>query len=333
MLLSDMRTWVRQSASFPTSDNTQVDLLINEAYRDFCRDAQTSPRRLSAVLTAGDATYDLDALTNASAETQRISIVATGGTLTATFSGQTTAATAWNASAATWVANLEALSNIAVGEVSVVVGGTGSAADPRTVDVTFTRRTNTVAMNVTGTLLTGPNAGATILTTVTGGARGVLRLLRLAVANTGERPSPIDIIDYGELLELQEETSDQGRPWKAAVFGLSSIELWPTPDAAVTLSGVYVPRPAPLAVDGDIPEVPIEYHRTIVYRAVQLALEWDRQSLEDINTYEQAYLKGVGSALAQRKRMSGTQPKLLRPHQSARSGSRPWSFRREVGLD
>lgn len=58
-------------------------------------------------------------------EVQVLVIDATGGTFTMTYSGQTTAATAFNATAATIQTNLEALSNIAVGEVLVSgnVGG------------------------------------------------------------------------------------------------------------------------------------------------------------------------------------------------------------------
>jgi hypothetical protein len=51
--------------------------------------------------------------------------LATGGTYTLTWMGQTTAPIAWNANAATIQAALEALSNVAPGDV--VVGGTGSA--------------------------------------------------------------------------------------------------------------------------------------------------------------------------------------------------------------
>lgn len=54
----------------------------------------------------------------------------TGGTFTLTFSGQTTGSIAYNASAATLKTALEALSNIAVGDVDV----TGSAGGPWTIE-------------------------------------------------------------------------------------------------------------------------------------------------------------------------------------------------------
>lgn len=55
-------------------------------------------------------------------EVQRIVVNASGGTFTLTFDGQTTAAIAWNASAATVQSALEALSNISSGDV-LVQGG------------------------------------------------------------------------------------------------------------------------------------------------------------------------------------------------------------------
>ena len=56
--------------------------------------------------------------------------VPTGGTFTLPYFGQTTAATAYNASAATVTTNLEALSTIGTGNITV----TGSAGGPWTAD-------------------------------------------------------------------------------------------------------------------------------------------------------------------------------------------------------
>jgi hypothetical protein len=53
---------------------------------------------------------------------QRLTVQATGGTYTLTFDGQTTAPIAWDATAGTIQAALEALSNIAPGDVVVTDG-------------------------------------------------------------------------------------------------------------------------------------------------------------------------------------------------------------------
>lgn len=60
-------------------------------------------------------------------EKQQVVIDATGGNYTLTFNGQVTSALAWNAGAAAVQAALEALSNIAPGDV-VVTGGPGGTA-------------------------------------------------------------------------------------------------------------------------------------------------------------------------------------------------------------
>jgi hypothetical protein len=75
-----------------------------------------------------------------------------GGTFTLTYSGQTTAAIAYDATAAAVQQALEALSNIAVGDVAV----TGSAGGPWSVEFDGTlAETNVDAMTADGTNLTG----------------------------------------------------------------------------------------------------------------------------------------------------------------------------------
>jgi hypothetical protein len=92
---------------------------------------------------------------------------ATGGTFTLSFGGQTTAATAWNATAATVQTNLEALSSIGTGNVLV----TGSAGGPWT--VTFRgdlSHANQSPMTGSAASLTGGTPTLTIATTTNGAA-------------------------------------------------------------------------------------------------------------------------------------------------------------------
>jgi hypothetical protein len=94
----------------------------------------------------------------------------TGGTFTLTWSGQTTAAIAYNATAAAVQAALEALSNIAPGDVTV----TGNAGGPYTVTWGGTHLGDDVAaMTASATNLTGGTSpGVTIATATAGGAAG-----------------------------------------------------------------------------------------------------------------------------------------------------------------
>lgn len=101
----------------------------------------------------------------ASDEVQTVTIDATGGTFTLTFSAQTTSAIAYNATAAAVKSALEALSNIGVDDVAVAKVGSvytisfqGALAD-----------TNVAALTADAASLTGGAATATIATTTAGG--------------------------------------------------------------------------------------------------------------------------------------------------------------------
>lgn len=115
------------------------------------------------------ASQNLTIRTNGTNEVQRITVTGTptGGTFTATFSGQTTAAIAYNATAAAVQSALEALSNIAVGDVSCSGGPLPGTA----VDVTFAGNlglTNVAAMT-TADSFTGGSSPASAVTTPTPG--------------------------------------------------------------------------------------------------------------------------------------------------------------------
>lgn len=125
---------------------------------------------LGKITTSGKyGPYD-DAGTN---EVQTVTVTGTptGGTFTLTYSGQTTAAIAYNANAAAVDAALEALSNIDAGEVTVT-GGPGPGT-PWV--VTFTgdlQGTNVAEMTADDALLTGGTTPAVAVTTTTAGVAG-----------------------------------------------------------------------------------------------------------------------------------------------------------------
>lgn len=110
--------------------------------------------------------YIADGDTN---EVQQVDITGdpTGGTYTLTYSGQTTAAIPYNASANAVQGYLTDLSNIRPGDVIV----SGGAAEPY--QVTFTgslRATNVSAMTASGAGLTGGTTPGVTITTVTAGS-------------------------------------------------------------------------------------------------------------------------------------------------------------------
>lgn len=100
-------------------------------------------------------------------QTVTLNGVPTGGTFTLTFDGQTTSTIAYNASASTVEAALEALSNIATGDVDV----SGSAGGPWTVDfVNGMAATNQPQMTADGSSLTGGSGQSIAVAEVTASA-------------------------------------------------------------------------------------------------------------------------------------------------------------------
>jgi len=104
-------------------------------------------------------------------EVQRVELTGSpgGGTFTLTYSGQTTAGIAFNADAATVQAALVALSNIAVGEVSVTPAVVGGVLPTSAMFVEFTGAlalTNVAQMTGSGASLTGGSTPAVSITTI-----------------------------------------------------------------------------------------------------------------------------------------------------------------------
>ncbi len=121
-------------------------------------------------------------------EVQRAYNDATAGTFTLTFSGQTTADIAYNASAATVESALEALSTI----TDVTVTGVGTSGDPWVVIFVNPGKQNVAEMTADDTNLTGGTS--TILTTTEGRTIGVsnfeIRLLDANIVVVSGAPNP-----------------------------------------------------------------------------------------------------------------------------------------------
>lgn len=125
---------------------------------------------------------------NGTNEVQTVTISATGGTFTLTFSGQTTSAIAWNASAATVQTALQALSSIGSGNATV----TGSAGGPYT--VTFVGDlglSNVAAMTGSGASLTGGAGTVTIATPTPGVAPDATWVLKAGYPESWDSQSSL----------------------------------------------------------------------------------------------------------------------------------------------
>lgn len=119
-------------------------------------------------------TLDISLFTAASVnEIQTVTITGspTGGSFTLTFNAQTTAAIAWNATAAAVQTALQALSTIGAGNVSVT-GGPGPATPYSVTFIGTLAGLNVAQMTASGAGLTGGTTPAAAVTTATPGVSG-----------------------------------------------------------------------------------------------------------------------------------------------------------------
>lgn len=126
--------------------------------------ARTSAQKLTASGFAGKLDYD------AAIGVNQVNVVTitggpTGGTFTITVNGQTTAGIAYNAVASAVQSALEALSNVAPGDVTV----TGSAGGPYTLTFAGALANQAITVSASGASLTGGTPAAAATTTTPGG--------------------------------------------------------------------------------------------------------------------------------------------------------------------
>lgn len=105
-------------------------------------------------------------------QTYSVNMAPTGGTYTLTFQGQTTAGIAYNAADSAVLSALEALSNIAAGDVTVSRSGSGTLSAPYVYTVTFLQAwagTNVDQMTSSVSSLTGSGVATAITQAATAG--------------------------------------------------------------------------------------------------------------------------------------------------------------------
>jgi len=64
-------------------------------------------------------------------------------------------------------------------------------------------------------------------------------------------------------------TQNNGKPIHVTIDPQRQLVFGPKPDDIYTINGEYQLSPQILAADGDTPEMPTQYHRLIVYRAME----------------------------------------------------------------
>lgn len=165
------RPWLMSTLGIEANQTVTLDLTQFTEDLHWTEASKYQPeRKLKSGIPLGKNTatglYEpYSAVTN-EVQTATITGAPTGGTFTLTYSGQTTAAIAYNATAATVQAALEALSNLAPGDVVV----TGNAGGPYTLTFGGTLLGDNVAsLTATASLTGGTSPGVTMATTTAGG--------------------------------------------------------------------------------------------------------------------------------------------------------------------
>lgn len=166
---SDVQTALANLSNVETVTVTKTGNVFTVEFGIIDGMADQSQMTASVYSGSGSAIHDItptiSAITTRVDEQQTITLTGTpsGGTFTLTFSGQTTSSLAYNVSASTLQTALEALSNIAPGDVTV----TGNAGGPWLVTFTGTYAGTNVAEMTATSSLTGSSGQSMAVTTPT----------------------------------------------------------------------------------------------------------------------------------------------------------------------
>jgi hypothetical protein len=166
------RPWLMSTLGIETNQTVTLDLTAFSETLHWTEASKYQPeRKLKSGIPLGKNTatglFEPYAAVTNEVQTLTVTGAPTGGTFTITWAGQTTAAIAYNATAAVVQAALVALSNIAAGDVVV----TGNAGGPWTLTWGGTQLGEDVAAPTTTESFTGGTTpDITIATTTAGGA-------------------------------------------------------------------------------------------------------------------------------------------------------------------
>ncbi|MGW5989558.1 hypothetical protein ACWFRT_13665 [Streptomyces anulatus] len=165
------RPWLMSMLGIEANQTVTLDLAAFDETLHWTEASKYQPeRKLKSGIPLGKNTatglFEPYAAVTNEVQTLTVTGAPTGGTFTITWSGQTTAAIAYNATAAVVQTALEALSNIAPGDVAV----TGAAGGPWTLTWGGTQLGEDVAApTTTETFTGGTTPDITIATTTAGG--------------------------------------------------------------------------------------------------------------------------------------------------------------------
>lgn len=92
---------------------------------------------------------------------------------------------------------------------------------------------------------------------------------------------------YAQAL-VGEAAERTGRPQIMAIDERKRLVLHPTPDAVFTIRGRYRKGAQELVADDDVPEMPVAYHKAIMWKALAYMAQFDEAG-DLLTLYEQRY--------------------------------------------
>lgn len=98
----------------------------------------------------------------------------------------------------------------------------------------------------------------------------------------------LDWPDFRRICQIGSSATREGKPHYITVTPERKLAFYPTPDDAYTLRGRYMRSPQTLTEDGDIPEMPDQFHQIIVWRALDLLVTHD-EAFEQRAIFRQEY--------------------------------------------
>ncbi len=122
----------------------------------------------------------------------------------------------------------------------------------------------------------------------------VLALIELRATSNSDNFA-LDRMTAAEILRLRQNTNSDSPSRAYAVAGANLLMLYPVPEGADTITGLYVPRPAALSGAADTPsEIPAEWHRLVSYHALFRAADMDDDASSEMGErYRALYDQGI----------------------------------------
>ena len=111
--------------------------------------------------------------------------------------------------------------------------------------------------------------------------------------------------DFEYLYLFGSRQSQTSRPIHITVDPEDKIRLGPTPDDIYTLTGTYYKSGQTLAADDDVPEMPTQYHRLIMYKAMEYYADY-----EAADNVERRSIKGTAQVLPNLIRNQGPKVRI-----------------------